>query len=150
MERDITKVFDCKMCGECCYGKGGIVVGPEEIKRICNFLGITVEEFSSIYLTEEGGGKYSLTCGEDGYCVFFEKGRGCSIHPVKPDICRAWPFFRGNMVDESSLEMAKQACPGIARDVSFQEFCLMGRIYLKDHGLIKKEKGAPNALLIKD
>ena len=30
-----TQAFSCKMCGHCCKGKGGIVVSPSDLKRLC-------------------------------------------------------------------------------------------------------------------
>lgn len=62
---------------------------------------------------ERIGGKLKIRCGEDGYCVFFRQGSGCGVHEGKPSICRAWPFFRGNIEDPASLAMAKEFCPGI-------------------------------------
>ena len=32
------KPFDCKMCGECCRGEGGVFVTAEELQRISSFL----------------------------------------------------------------------------------------------------------------
>ncbi len=148
MLEKIKRVFECKMCGECCRGSGGIIVGPEEIERISSFLRITPEEFKKTYLVKEGKGKYSISCGKDGYCVFFSQTKGCRIHHVKPDICRAWPFFKGNLLDEVSLEMAKRSCPGIRREVSLDEFRAIGIEFLRSHSLIKKETYSPNALKI--
>jgi Fe-S-cluster containining protein len=43
------KAFDCKMCGECCKGKGGIRLVKEEIKAIAECLKITKKEFLKKY-----------------------------------------------------------------------------------------------------
>ncbi|GAB6887142.1 hypothetical protein JCM13304A_06400 [Desulfothermus okinawensis JCM 13304] len=67
---------------------------------------------------------------------------------VKPDICLAWPFFKGNLEDEYSFFLAKEYCPGISRDVSFEEFRKYGLKFLREHDLLKKDKDAPNALKI--
>ncbi len=53
-------------------------------------------------------------------------------------------------MDEISLEMAKKACPGIAREVTLEEFRAVGIAFLRAHNLIKKEEHCPNALRVED
>lgn len=127
-------VFDCRMCGICCEGKGGIVVSPTDLPRICAFLEQSPAEFAARY-GEQHNGKLKIRTGDDGFCVFFVQGKGCSVHPAKPDICRAWPFFRGNIVDAESYTMAKEFCAGIRSDATHAEFVAEGRAYLQEQGL---------------
>ena len=143
-----NKVFECKMCGECCRGEGGIIVTKSEIERISNYLNISQKEFIEHYLTRTPSGKYSIKMSKEGYCIFFNKNKGCIIHKVKPNICRAWPFFKGNLEDVLSFNMAKTYCPGIHRDVSYRDFVEYGHKYLKENLLITEEKLGPNALKI--
>ena len=131
---DHTENFACQRCGKCCEGRGGIVVGPRDLPRLCAFFGLSAETVLDRY-TERMGGKPMLKCGEDGFCLFFQKGRGCSIHPARPAICRAWPFFRGNLVDPVSFVMARDDCPGISRSASHREFAREGFSYLKEYKL---------------
>ena len=141
--------FECRMCGHCCQGKGGIVASAPEQKRLAEHLGCSLQELHERY-TEPAGKKTVLRCGDDGYCMFFSEN-GCSVHPAKPDICRAWPFFRGNLVDKTSWELAQDYCPGINPDVSHEEFVRQGLQYLRSNRLDKE--GRPdeaNALCIKD
>lgn len=127
-------VFDCRMCGICCEGKGGIVVSPTDLPRICAFLEQSPAEFTTTY-GEQHNGKLKIRTGDDGFCIFFVQGKGCSVHPAKPDICRAWPFFRGNIVDAESYAMAKEFCAGIRPDAAHDEFVAEGRAYLQAQGL---------------
>lgn len=127
-------VFDCQMCGICCEGKGGIVVSPTDLARICDFLHLSPEAFTSQY-GEQHNGKLKIRTGDDGFCVFFVQGKGCSVHVAKPDICRAWPYFRGNIVSAESFAMAKDFCPGIKPEARHEDFVLEARQYLKEHGL---------------
>lgn len=69
------------------------------------------------------------------FCLFFEAGKGCAVHPARPDVCRAWPFFRGNLVDGVSFDMAKEDCPGIRREASHEDFAREGFRYLNDYKL---------------
>lgn len=128
-------VFDCRMCGCCCEGKGGIVVSPTDMPRLCAFLSLDEATFLQRYGVMHNG-KPKVRTGEDGNCIFFARGRGCTVHEAKPDICRAWPFFRGNMVDPASLRMAKEFCPGIRPDVGYAAFVAEGGRYLNEQGLV--------------
>ena len=109
------------MCGECCYGEGGIFMEEEERKRIAEFLGLGLEDFLSEY-TEKRNGRIYAKVGADNFCIFFQKGKGCTIHPVKPARCDLWPFFPANVADEETWNNAKLACRGINRDCSFEDF----------------------------
>jgi Fe-S-cluster containining protein len=114
------KAFDCRMCGDCCYGEGGITLRDEEVGKIAHFLGISSHSFVARYC-EMRNGRLSITSGTDRFCIFFER-RGCLIHPVKPRVCASWPFYAANLKDKESWELAKHACPGINRDCNFAEF----------------------------
>lgn len=117
------KAFECKMCGECCWGRG-VSVSEGEIKKIAEFLGVEKEAFKQQYCIPTKSG-YELKTKESGYCVFLKedkRGRICAIHPVKPSVCKRWPFFKSIVSDEQEWRIAMNACPGINPDCSFEEF----------------------------
>ena len=145
-----TKAFICKMTGNCCKGEGGIVTDLPEQTRLAEFLNIPTEELRSKYL-EQRGKKWMMKCDDTDYCIFFNKEKGCLVHPAKPDVCKAWPFFRGNLVDEESWKMSQDYCPGINKDISHAEFVRQGLEYLEKYRLIKdKNTGSANALCVGD
>ena len=129
--------FSCQMCGNCCTGEGGIVLSHSDRMRLCALLGLSLAAFEERY-THRSGSTFYLTTKEDGSCVFFTPGSGCGVHTVKPDICRAWPFFLGNLRDELSWKMAMDSCPGINPRVSHEEFFRQGMEYLRAQGLIRE------------
>ena len=142
------EAFDCQMCGHCCHGEGGIVMTGKDQKRLAEFLEISVEELIEKY-TEERGGKLHLVTGDDGFCFFFKEG--CGVHPGRPDICRAWPFFRGNLIDEMSWEMIQEYCPGVNPKAGHKEFVKQGKQYLRDEDLLRYDPdSSPNALISDD
>ncbi|RQD74071.1 YkgJ family cysteine cluster protein [Desulfonatronospira sp. MSAO_Bac3] len=142
--------FDCKICGQCCQGSGGIVATLAEQQKIADYLEMDLLEFQKIHVQRKGD-KFFIRNNDHGWCIFFESGKGCAVHPVKPRTCRAWPFFRGNLMDESSFEMAKDFCPGIDPDADFQEFVRQGMKYLQEQGLGRElEDDAGNALRTSD
>jgi len=142
--------FACQMCGQCCVGQGGIVVTNKDQERLSEWLGMSLVSFQEAYTEDHGDVRVLKSSGRDQACIFFQAGTGCSVHSHKPALCRAWPFFRGNLIDETSFHMAKDGCPGISHDVDHQEFVRQGLLYLQEHGLIhENEPDAPRALVIK-
>ncbi|MGE4293477.1 MAG: YkgJ family cysteine cluster protein [Desulfovibrio sp.] len=140
--------FECRMCGHCCQGEGGIVMSPKDQKRLAAHLGMNVAGMLAEYSREQNG-KPSLRTGEDGFCVFFAEGRGCTVHPGRPDICRAWPYFRGNLIDSTSWEMIQDYCPGVNPEAGHAEFVRQGREYLRENGLLRHDPAVdPNALIL--
>lgn len=141
--QDLFTAFTCKRCGNCCQGKGGIVLTPADVDRLCAHLGMQREVFVAS-CTETVGGKQRLRTNDQGWCLFFTAG--CAVHPAKPAVCRAWPFFQGNMVDESSWQMAQDACPGIRPESGHPEFVAQGRKYLDNLDVGPSSDTSPNAL----
>ena len=109
------------MCGECCYGEGGININEEEIERISCFLGLTGKVLLEEYCYNRND-KVSIKSGPDGFCIFFDKKTSCRIHPVKPAICTQWPFFQALIKYRSAWKLAQEACPGINPESSHEEF----------------------------
>ncbi len=97
----------CTRCGNCCRWPGIVRLKNVEIDRIADFMGLSVDEFTSRYtdLTPDRRG-LTLTDREDGACVFLEGDNRCRINPVKPDQCRGFP-------DRWSFDGYEQVCPAI-------------------------------------
>ncbi len=148
-EGGAAAVFSCRRCGDCCIGKGGIVLRGRDQKRLVAALRLSLAEFQA-RCTERQGDKIRLRSGPDGACVFYRPGSGCGVHQARPDICRAWPFFRGNLIDPYSFALAKEGCPGIRRNVAFAVFARAGTECLRQEGLTarRSDAGSPNALIL--
>lgn len=135
MQKD-QKAFECQMCGQCCQGEGGIIVSPQDLERLGLAFNLPQEEIIQNYLHWENK-RLVINTDSANYCIFFKPGEGCLIHEIKPDICKAWPFFRGNLEDRLSWLMAMEMCPGINQNIEHEEFVRQGLEYLKKHDLIK-------------
>jgi len=142
-------IFSCQRCGHCCEGKGGIVLTLPELEKIAIFLDVEQATFQKKYTELSPEGKLRLKT-KNNFCIFFNSKRGCLIHPVKPKVCAAWPFFRGNLIDEMALAMAKTYCPGINPKVSLDQFKRYGLDYLKKKQLISTDSNGPTALQVSD
>ena len=128
-------------------GEGGIVLGPGDQDRLARRLKVDKAQFLTLYAVRHNG-KHKIRTGPDGNCLFFRAGQGCTVHEDKPDICRAWPFFRGNLVDTISLAMAKDFCPGIRKDVTHAEFLAEGQRCLAEAGLEAKDPSCEAIALV--
>jgi len=108
-------LFECQQCGDCCNGYGGTCVSAEDMKAISAFIGADPADFVDRYC-QMSGNRPVLAQAEDGYCVFYKDGT-CTIHPVKPDMCRAWPFLKSILVDVDNWHAMARACPGMRTDL---------------------------------
>jgi Fe-S-cluster containining protein len=102
--------FECQKCGECCKGYGGAFVNNHEIERISAYLSIDRERFLSDYC-DWSGRRPLIRTSESGYCVFWDEL--CTIHEVKPRMCKVWPFIESILVDKANWSIMKSMCPGI-------------------------------------
>lgn len=112
MESD-RAFFECTQCGDCCKGFGGTYLTDDEMNSISSNLGISVSELKEKYCAPSGS-RFVLGQGSDGFCIFFEKN--CTIHSVKPRMCRLWPFIDGLLKDIGNWKIMAGSCPGINAD----------------------------------
>lgn len=109
-----ANVFECKRCGDCCKGYGGTYVTRKEIDSIASYIHTDSETFIDKYCKISGSTPV-LAQGKDTYCIFWD-GQ-CTIHPVKPRMCKTWPFIESVMVDITNWHIMAGLCPGIRTDV---------------------------------
>lgn len=89
--------FECRACSRCCYHKR-IQINPFEAAALAGSLGIATERFHR-ERTEAGKGIY-LARRDDGACTFLGPA-GCTVHPVRPLVCRLYPLGRIRHADGS-------------------------------------------------
>lgn len=114
---DPNEIFTCQRCGNCCRGYGGTFVTDHDIKSISRLLNIKSTRFIEQFC-QTSGDKLVLAQGRDGYCIFWQKL--CAIHPVKPKMCKQWPFIESILVDVNNWHTMASCCPGIQTDVPDQ------------------------------
>ena len=108
------ELFECRMCGDCCKGFGGTYLSGEDIEAISRYIGYEPEKFVARYCILSGT-KPVLAQGSNGYCIFWDKI--CTIHPVKPRMCRKWPFLESILVDANNWLIMAGSCPGIRTEI---------------------------------
>jgi Fe-S-cluster containining protein len=98
--------FSCLACGECCRGEdNSVLVFPHEIRAIQKATGLSWQEAAEPPVEGEWDAEgYFHTLewrlakvGEA--CRFYQEGR-CTIYPVRPMLCRTYPFYleRGKLM----------------------------------------------------
>lgn len=89
----------CKNCSKCCHGMGDtIVLDPYDVHRIVTHMPISLEELFDRHFElgmVDGVILPHLKMGAaTNACTFLnDKGR-CSIHSIRPGICRLFPLGR--------------------------------------------------------
>ncbi len=109
-------MFDCKLCGQCCKGFGGTYVDETDIRKICDYIKADPDTFVEKYC-DMSGSRPVLTLGQDGCCIFFDSEKQCTIHPVKPYMCRAWPFIKALISHPENWDIMANSCPGMKKGV---------------------------------
>jgi uncharacterized protein len=103
-------LFDCQKCGDCCKGYGGTYVTETDIDKISNYIGVSPKNFIARYCSISNNMPL-IAQKADGYCIFWDNL--CTIHPVKPRMCRAWPFIPSILVDPNNWNLMASVCPGM-------------------------------------
>ena len=107
-------IFKCRRCGDCCRGYGGTFITETEIEKIAAYIHIDRNTFVENYC-QISGGKTILAQAENRYCIFWDGL--CAIHPVKPRMCRTWPFIESVLFDFNNWHIMASQCPGIRTDL---------------------------------
>ena len=92
-------IFKCQECGDCCKGYGGTFITEKEIETIAAYIHTDPDTFVENYCQISGGKRILAQVG-DMYCIFWDGL--CTIHPVKPRMCKTWPFIESILVDTSN------------------------------------------------
>ncbi len=104
--------FTCTRCGHCCTGAPGYIwIDDEELTALAEFRREPRDQVEKLY-TRRVGLRRSLRERENGDCVFYEAGAGCTIYPVRPRQCRTWPFWESNLRTAADWEETCRTCPG--------------------------------------
>jgi Fe-S-cluster containining protein len=108
--------FRCQPnCGRCCDQPGGIVyLSPDDAERLAGHAGLDVEAWLERHTRKTFDGRYVLKSREeDGVCIHLNEQKQCSIYEVRPQQCKAFPWWGENLATPAAWGTTKTACPGI-------------------------------------
>lgn len=114
-------IFECRRCGTCCLGRGGARLDEAQAEKVAAHLGLPLADVARLYL-DPGPPPWDIGVGDDGFCLFHQPDGRCRIHPVKPEVCRQWPYLQALLTRESAFSDALQACPGLRPGLTWAEF----------------------------
>ena len=104
--------FECTRCGACCTGAAGFVwVDVAEIERLAARLKMSLDTFGRKYLRQVED-RISLVEKPNNDCVFWERGKGCTVYEDRPIQCRTWPFWGENIATREDWVRVEGVCPG--------------------------------------
>jgi uncharacterized protein len=106
-------LFTCTQCGDCCKGYGGTYLTASDVVTISRFVGVSAGDFQKSYCALSGQ-RLVLAQRPDGYCIFFDDN--CTIHAVKPRMCRQWPFIESVFKDPANWRIMAGMCPGMVNE----------------------------------
>lgn len=108
--------FSCQSgCGKCCNQPNGIVyLSIADAERISQHSGLSVEDWLERDARKTYDGRFVLKSREeDGICIHLNENQQCSIYQVRPQQCKAFPWWGENLVSDRAWNEVKQQCPGI-------------------------------------
>ena len=111
--------FSCQPdCGRCCDEPGGIVdLSRVDAQRLADHAGLSVKEFLKRDCTTTLDGRYVLRSNQsDGICIYLDENKQCSIYQVRPQQCKAFPWWAENLRSKRSWKQVKATCPGLTAE----------------------------------
>ena len=115
---DFTKIFQCTQCGFCCHGETTVSLDEEDQRRMIAALEEPAQEVAAQYWRITGSIVQMKTV--QGHCIFYDDG--CTVYHGRPWRCKQWPLVPALLDDENNFLIIRASCPGINRELSYQEF----------------------------
>jgi Fe-S-cluster containining protein len=114
----VSEIFDCQQCGYCCQGETTVSLDKNDQERMIQHLGMGKEEVARKFWRQTGNTIQMKIV--EGHCIFYDNG--CTIHAGKPWRCTQWPLHPSILADQENFEIIKKSCPGINRELSYDDF----------------------------
>ena len=111
--------FTCQPdCGRCCDEPGGIVyLSRNDVERLAQHANLTVPEYLKKDCTTTLDGRYVLRSNQsDGICIYLDENKQCTIYEVRPQQCKAFPWWAENLRSQRSWKQVKASCPGLTAE----------------------------------
>ena len=107
----------CHGCSVCCHGVGDLVVlTPFDVFEIVNHSNVSFDEILvdriEMHLDDKIKLPHMRMNGESQRCSFLNTNDRCSIHGVRPNICRLFPLGRVYKEDDFKYFLQVNVCKG--------------------------------------
>ncbi len=117
----LSDIFICSRCGYCCQGETTVSLNAEDQKRMIKKLGLSRDEVREKFWRVTGNVVQMKIV--DHHCIFYNEDSGCSVHEGRPWRCGQWPLHPSILSDENNFKTIRDSCPGINKELSYNEFC---------------------------
>jgi len=97
------------------------------------WLGMTESEVSRKYWRVTGNVVQMKII--DGHCIFYDDG--CTVHQGRPWRCGQWPLHPSILSDENNFKTIRESCPGINKEISYEEFCRILKEIMDDSKVVQ-------------
>lgn len=125
-------IFKCTRCGYCCQGETTVSLDDNDQQRMIVALAMTREEVARRFWRITG--RVVQMKIVDGHCIFYDKDNGCTVHEGRPWRCGQWPLHPSILIDKSNFTAISDSCPGIDKELGYEEFCTRFRLFLEEQG----------------
>lgn len=128
----VNEIFQCSRCGFCCQGETTVSLDADDQQRMIDELGLSRAEVAERFWRITGSIVQMQTV--EGHCIFYTEGAGCAVHAGRPWRCGQWPLHQSILDDENNFTTISDSCPGINKELSYEEFCQKLRRLLTREG----------------
>lgn len=119
----LSDIFVCARCGYCCQGETTVSLDEDDQQRMIEELGLDRDQVRDKYWRVTGNIVQMKVV--DGHCIFYDDKTGCKVHTGRPWRCGQWPLHPSILSDMNNFETIRESCPGINKDLSYEEFCII-------------------------
>ena len=117
----LSDIFVCVRCGYCCQGETTVSLDEDDQQRMIGELGLDREQVREKYWRVTGNVVQMKII--DGHCIVYNEKKGCAVHAGRPWRCGQWPLHPSILTDRNNYETIRDSCPGINREISYEDFC---------------------------
>ena len=123
MNYSLSDIFVCARCGYCCQGETTVSLDDDDQQRMVAEIGLDRDSVKEKYWRVTGNIVQMKIV--DGHCIFYDDKTGCSVHEGRPWRCGQWPLHPSILADQNNFETIRSSCPGINKELSYEEFCFI-------------------------
>lgn len=116
----LSDIFQCTRCGYCCQGETTVSLDKQDQQRMIAELNLSREEVRERYWRVTGNVVQMKIV--DSHCIFYDEKTGCTVHEGRPWRCGQWPLHPSMLADENNFKTISGSCPGINKELSWEEF----------------------------
>ena len=88
-----------------------------DAQRLAEHAGLSVQEYLRRDCTTTLDGRYVLRSNQsDGICIYLDEKKQCTIYNVRPQQCKAFPWWAENLRSKRSWDQVKSTCPGLTAE----------------------------------